>query len=114
MTRTAKQDTEIRFSPRYRSVYWRGQSFAFTETQARAFGVLLEYWLDGTPDVCADYLLDVIDSDAANLCDLFRRHPAWNTVIVQGATRGTRRLEGEPPQDLSPFDEMSDEHSIAE
>ena len=111
MATDAKQNAEIRFSPHYRSVCWHGEKFSFTETQARAFEVLLSCWLDGVPDVPNDYLLDTIDSDATHLCDLFRRHKAWNTIIVRGATRGTRRLEGDPPQDLSLFDEMSDEHS---
>ena len=110
MTRTAAQ-TEIRFSPHYRSVYWRGRSYSFTETQGRAFGVLLSCWVDDTPDVPNDYLLDAIDSDAEHLSDLFRRHPAWNAIIVRGATRGTRRLKGEPPSDLILFDEMSDVRS---
>ncbi len=114
MTRTAKQSDEIRFSPNYRSLHWRGERFSFTETQARAFGVLLKYWLDGTPDVPGDYVLATIDSDAANLCDLFRQHKAWNRIIVPGATRGTRRLKGDPPHNLLPFDEMSDEHSISD
>ena len=108
---TAAAQSEIRFGPNYRSVYWRGQSFSFTETQGRAFGVLLSCWLDGTPDVPGDYLLATIDSDAENLCDLFRQHAAWNSIIVKGATKGTRRLAGEPPSDIRPFDEMSDERS---
>ena len=103
--------SEIRYSPRYRSVFWRGERFSFTETQGRAFGELLVCWINGTPDVPNDYLLETIDSDAKNLCDLFRQHEAWNTIIVKGSTKGTRRLKGDPPSDLIPFDEMSDEHS---
>ena len=111
MATDASPQSEIRFSPRYRSVYWRGQSYSFTKAQALAFGVLMRCWVDGVPDVAGDYLLNAIDSDATNLCDLFRKHPAWNTVIVPGETRGTRRLEGEPPKDFFLFDEMSDEYT---
>ena len=111
MATNTQQNAEIRYSPGFRSVYWRGRTYAFTETQARAFGVLLRCWLGGVPDVAGDYLLAAIDSDAENLCDLFRAHAAWNTVIVPGETRGTRRLEGDPPKELLAFDEMSDEHT---
>ncbi len=109
---TDAQQFAIRFSPHYRSVCWRGQTYSFSKTQAIAFGVLMRCWADGVPDVAGDYLLNAIDSDATNLCDLFRQHPAWNTIIVPGATRGTRRLEGEPPKDIFPFDEMSDGYSM--
>ena len=108
---TDAAQSEIRFSPRYRSVYWRGETFAFSATQAKAFGVLLACWIDGVPDVPGDYLLATIDSDAENLCDLFRQHAAWNSIIVKGSTKGTRRLVGNPPSDLIPFDEMSHERS---
>ena len=103
-------EPEIRYSPGYRSGYWHGETYAFTETQAKAFGVLFDNWRQQTPDVEGVHLLLDIESEYLRLCDLFRGHAAWNTVIVKGATRGTRRLEGDPKL-FSTFDENSPEYS---
>ncbi len=95
---TDAAQSEIRYSPGYRSVYWHGETYAFSATQSRAFAILFDNWQRQTPDVEGNYLLIEAESECKRLCDLFRGNSAWNVLIVPGATRGTRRLEGVPKE----------------
>lgn len=84
----------------FRSLKWRGRTYPFTAKQAPIVKLLYENWSQGTPDVGDETLLAAVDSEAPppRLNSLFRGNPAWNTVIVAGATKGTHRLSGEPPK----------------
>ena len=87
----------------FRSVSWDGEQFYFTATQAAAVRVLWTAWQRGTPDLGELTILDqagssMADSRHGRLRDLFRSgrkmHPAWNKMIVAGATKGAFRLAG--------------------
>lgn len=79
-------------SPDYRSIVWDGIAYTLTTIQAAAVEALWEAYTRGAPEVSQEWLLESIGSDAKRLRDLFRRHPAWRQVIVQGRRRGTYRL----------------------
>ncbi len=78
--------------PDYRDVLWHGANHKFTATQAAVVKVLWEAYTNETPDVGQETLLEKAGSDAKRLSDLFKGHAAWDTMIVEGTTRGTRRL----------------------
>ncbi len=84
-------------SPDFRSLRWFGEVYSFTANQAPVVKCLYENWENGTPDVGDETLLSAVDHDAppARLSVLFRKHPAWNTLIVLGETKGTKRLAEE-------------------
>jgi hypothetical protein len=69
-----------------------GVTFRFSEKQSRVVKSLLEARARRAPDVEQRKLLDAADSDTGRVRDLFRGHPAWGTMIVQGEVSGTYRL----------------------
>ena len=79
-------------SPDFRSVRWFGKGYSFTGLQAAAVGVLWESWAKDAPEVGDAFLLAEANSESKRLADIFKGHPAWNTIIAQGGTKGTRRL----------------------
>jgi hypothetical protein len=85
-----------RHGPDYRDVWWDGANHKFTATQAAVVKVLWEAYDHGTPEIGQETILEAAGSDAKRLADLFKGHAAWDTMIVEGTTRGTRRLA--PPQ----------------
>jgi hypothetical protein len=92
----ASPQQDVRHSPDYRSLIWHGTPYFFTANQAPVIELLLEAWADGCLDVGDETLLRAVDehSPPARLATLFRDHPAWGSLIVAGATKGTRRLQG--------------------
>lgn len=76
-------------SPDFRSINWFGERYSFTPTQAAVVKILWQAWSEGVPEVGVAYLLENSGSEAARLPDLFRTHPAWKTLIVEGTTQGT-------------------------
>jgi hypothetical protein len=77
----------------FRSVYWFGRKYTFSENQAACVKVLWEHWEKGTPEFGGKTLLTVAESDGERIDLVFRGNPAWNTMIVKGETKGTRRLQ---------------------
>ena len=89
-----------RHSDDFRFVVWYGSEYSFTGTQAAVVEQLWTAWENGTPEVGDRKLIEVAGSEAERLRDLFKQaarqtHPAWGTMIVEGATQGSRRLS--PP-----------------
>ncbi|MEK6675972.1 MAG: hypothetical protein AABZ47_10005 [Planctomycetota bacterium] len=81
----------------FRSVRWNGTNYSFTATQAAIVKQLWEPWENGTPDEPGDTLLATAEvADSQRIRDVFKNHPAWTTMIVQGETKGTYRLS--PPK----------------
>lgn len=78
----------------FRSVSWRGTTYTFTAQQAACVKILWDHSQTQTPDVSDAHLLEETETNSG-LRHLFRNHPAWRTMIVSGATRGTHRLAGE-------------------
>jgi hypothetical protein len=83
---------EFIYSPDFRSVLWRRQPYRFTPRQAEVVAVLFDVFKSGAPEVGQDYLLAKAESDAHRLADLFKRSPAWKSLIVSGEGPGTFRL----------------------
>lgn len=87
------KDTEqVAYSPGFRSVHWFGTDYSFTGQQGAVVQILLEAWEKGTPDVGDATLLEKAGSESKRLKDVFKNHPAWGTMIVQGETKGTHQL----------------------
>jgi hypothetical protein len=85
-----------RHGPDFASCWWFGAYYTFTASQARAVAVLWAAWENGTPDVRQETLLESAGSESSRLDNLFRRHPAWGTMIVPGPQKGLFRLNEEP------------------
>jgi hypothetical protein len=83
-------------SPDFRSVNWHGTHYSFTATQAECVKVLWGAAEKRTFDVGDATVLEASDSQSGRLPLVFRDHPAWGTMIVEGATRGTHRLAVQP------------------
>jgi hypothetical protein len=87
----------------FRSVNWFGEEYSFTPCQARVVKVLWEAWERGGLAVSYNDLQLAATVDSERMTDLFRRHPALNTMIVRvrkgvyglktpaGYRRGTNR-----------------------
>ncbi len=85
---------EVAHSVDFRSLKWFGETYSFTANQAPVVKVLYEHWENGTPDVGSETLLLAVDPKAppARLSVLFQGHPAWNSLIVSGGSKGTYRF----------------------
>lgn len=81
----------------FRSVNWFGKLHEFTALQAACVKFLWEAWSNGTPVIGNSTILEAVESNAERLGLVFRDHPAWGTMIVEGSTKGTHRLV-EPPK----------------
>lgn len=85
---------EIAHSDDFRSVCWFGTNYSFTSQQAEVVRILWQAYKAQTPDVDAALLLSDFTGCAAHrVRDLFRKCPAWKTMIVLGGSRGTYRLQ---------------------
>jgi hypothetical protein len=84
-----------RHSTDFRSVHWYGIDYQFTPTQAACVKVLWEAWINGTPDVGQETILDKAGSQCSRLDHLFRKsgkmHPAWSRLIIS-RSKGSYRL----------------------
>lgn len=87
---------DLKHSPDFACVVWRGQEFTFSRKQRLVVAALFRAWDDGVRWVSQDNLLDAAESDGGRLRNVFARHPAWGTLIVsgmdEGGTPGTYRL----------------------
>lgn len=95
-------DPNKRHSADFRSVHWHGTDYSFTALQAACVKELWGAMENGTPEVGMGTILEITDSATSRLVDIFRgsdpnkRHPAWGTLIVDGTTKGTKRLACPP------------------
>lgn len=80
----------VAHSEDYRSLKWYGTEYSFTARQAPAVKILYENWEKGGPDVGGDYIAE--NAECGRISDLFKGHPAWNSVIVS-KTKGSYRLQ---------------------
>ncbi len=89
----------------FRLVVWNGRRYDLSATQAAIVRVLWHAREAGTPDVSETALLEEADSNSERLRDVFRRSPAWRSLVVRGEGRGTYRLalpQPEPRKESSP------------
>jgi len=86
-------ESDTGHSPDFRSVRWFGQKFKFTPMQAACIKLLYENWLNGTPVIGEQTILESVGSSSNHLRDVFekKRHPAWGPML-RPARKGTFRL----------------------
>jgi hypothetical protein len=84
---------DARHSPDFRSVHWYGKDYAFTASQAACVRVLWAAWETRTPDVGQETILVEAGAESKRLSHIFKRHPAWGTMIQPGRTKGAFRLK---------------------
>ena len=90
---TNQIDEVFQHSPDYRSVCLHGRQYSLTTSQARVVECLWEARQNQTPDISQDYLLEsVLDTTQTRLKDVFKGAENWSSLITQGKTRGTFRL----------------------
>ena len=89
---SAHNSPPTKHSPDFRSVHWFGASYTFTPGQAAVVKILWVAWENGTPEVGGDYLLGQSGLESGRMSDIFKRHPAWSNMIVEGQGQGTFRL----------------------
>ena len=80
---------------------WGMQRFEFKKgRQAQAVRVLWEAWENGRSSLTQETIADAAGSDATNfrVADVFRGHPALNTLIIS-PSKGVFRLA--PPKEIS-------------
>lgn len=75
-------------------VLWKGVRYQLSPKQAAVVRQLWEAHGRGLPDVHQEQLLRGADSDGVRLVDLFKRHPAWQNLIIS-VKQGYYRLAGE-------------------
>jgi hypothetical protein len=92
----AARKNAVTYSPDFRWLSWFGTEYFLSEKQSKVVKALWEARQKGCPDLAKEFLLRVCDSDGVRLVDLFRRSPAWGTIIVS-CQRGTYRL-ADPPK----------------
>lgn len=92
VSESASKSQPARHGPDFRSVHWYGTDYSFTVMQAAVVAVLWESWKNGTPDVGNAKLLSLAGGSGDRLRDVFKDHPAWGTIIVDGKTKGSTRL----------------------
>lgn len=85
-------DGQLKCGINFRCVNWAGQIYEFTEQQAKCFQVLWEAWQNRTPVVADEDVLKLVGSYSVRLSLVFRAHPAWGTLIIEGQTKGTHRI----------------------
>lgn len=84
-------EQECSHSEDFRSVVWYGQKFEFTATQARCIEILWRNREKGLV-IAAAVLLERAEVSSDRVSVVFRRHPAWKSLIVPGSTKGTYKL----------------------
>ncbi len=99
-TETPTSKKPYTFGPGYRSVDWYGQPYSFGPTEAPIVEILAVAYEAGTPDVDAGALLGLSnderkakgkkESHAHRVRDIFRKNPAWRTMIQPGKGRGKK------------------------
>lgn len=87
----AKLANRVACSDDFHSVRWFGVEHTFSAQQAAVVKILYQHWERGTPEIGGDYLAETVE--CCRIPDLFKNHPAWNTMIVPGERRGNYRLK---------------------
>ena len=83
---------DFRHSPDYRSVRLNGKLYALTPLAAQAIQLLHEQFMQGTPEIGKDYILEELGSPSKRLRDIFQCCEDWKELVVPGEKRGTYRI----------------------
>jgi len=84
----------------FRDVKWHETKYVFSPKQAACVRILWEAWERGNPWVADGTVLQKAGvGDRQRLRDVFKNHPAWGTMIVQGPQQDLHGLQ-EPSKKL--------------
>ena len=86
------QSSEFTPSEDYRSVVFKNRQYTLTRNQSAVVRVLDQARMAGHPDVAESKLLESIGARTSRVRDSFRKSLIWRTLIIQGARKGTYRL----------------------
>jgi len=89
---SSQEPQEFEHSPDYRRIVWRGEEFLLSAMQSYVVGLLHEEFERGRGELGSDYILERCGSNGKFLRQLFTRHRAWGTLIIEGERKGTRKL----------------------
>jgi hypothetical protein len=81
-------DSKPSHSPDFATVRWGGVIYHFSGKQRIVVACLWDAWERGVACVDQYTLMRECETDCEQLRDLFRRHPAWGTVIQRGSLHG--------------------------
>jgi hypothetical protein len=70
-----------------RTVNFGGEIFSFTPTEARAFQILHEAYMNGTPDISETYIIGELGYEKGRVKDIFKRVPNWQKLIGKGKNK---------------------------
>ncbi len=82
----------------FRTMNWFDTTYTFTSYQAACIKVWWQYWRTPARDVGDETVLLAAGCESKRISDIFKRHPAWREMIVEGGARGTHRLR-EPTEE---------------
>jgi hypothetical protein len=80
---------------KFSTVNWFGEQYTFSPQQAKCIEVLWRFWMQGTPVIREEMVLEVAGLKARTLKDVFTSDPgknAWGRMIDNGDRRGTVQL----------------------
>ena len=90
------ESPSVGHSEDYRSVRWYGENYLFSAKQAACVKVLWFAWENKTPYLADGTVLAMAGiGEKQRLRDVFKKHLAWGTMIVQGPLRDIHCLK--PP-----------------
>ena len=94
-SRVGEQSAEFTHSADYASVTWRGEDFALTRSQAAVIRNLHQAYEKGTGVLGRALALEGSGREYARMSDIFKRHPAWQTLVV-GVGKSAYKLDLSP------------------
>ena len=87
--------SQVSHDPKFRNVTWFGEEFSFSPQQAKCVEVLWRFWMQHTPIIREEMVLEVAGLKARTLKEVFSNGPgkgAWGRMIDAGDHRGTVHL----------------------
>ena len=92
---THYDESQASHDPKFRNVTWFGEEFSFSPQQAKCVEVLWRFWMQHTPIIREEMVLEVAGLKARTLKEVFSSGPgkcAWGRMIDAGDHRGTVHL----------------------
>jgi len=79
----------------YKDVRWDGNIFSFSPKQAKIVEFLHDAWKEGNPEMGQARIIEKLGvSSNTRVIHYFKGpHLAWDTLIIKGERKGTRRLD---------------------
>lgn len=76
----------------FRSITFRGKTYATTLKQAKIIEALSKARQSGTPELGKARLLEIAEAETSELKAIFKSSPLWQSLVVSGTRKGTYRL----------------------